>query len=307
MNTLNNILLATDFTKMADNAMNTAIAMCKRHNATLHILHVVEDRFMATGPESAVYVAANYVIPELEKMASTKLEKIEAELKRNADFPYKTYILFGNSFDSIISKASVVGADLIVMGTHGASGLRNLFLGSTSYNVIKNTNIPVLTVPSKAKALQFKKILFPLRATKGIADKYDFVEPIVLKNEAELLILGLSKPGESFELSNVEDEIRSIAQSLRQEKINYRSEMRLARNFAKEIIKVAKTEKSELIVINASLDYKWREYFVGPFTQQVISQSPVPVLCFRTAQPPQLQAAAMKEEMAYQPKLNFAI
>lgn len=286
MNKLENILLATDFTEMGDNATHLAISVCKRHKATLHILHVVENRFMTNGPEAAVFVAASYVVPELEKTARENLKAIESGLKNTGDFPVHTHLLLGNAPDTITGQAVRVQADLIIMGTHGASGLRKFLLGSTSYNVIKNTMTPVLTVPAGSKARQFKKILFPLRATKGIADKYDFIEPMILKNEAELLILGLTKPGEMFELGKVEDEMHAIAKALRLEKINYRSEMRACRNYATEIIKTAKKEKCDLIVINASLDYKWREFFIGPFTHQVISRSAVPVLSFRTPAPP---------------------
>lgn len=303
--TLKNIVLSTDFSKLADNALSTAVAMCRRQGAKLHVIHVVENRFIMAPTE--MYAAAIYVVPELESIAKQKLESLEKSIKAKAIIDLQTHLVFANAADGIRDKAIEIGADLIVMGTHGASGFRNMFLGSTAYNVIKNTTIPVLTVPGNKKITEFNKILFPLRTHKGIADKYEFIAPVIEKNSAELLILGLSKPGESDDMGNVEDEIRIIAKALRSSSINYRSDYKLSRNFAKEVIQTAKKEKVDLIVINASLDYSWRQFFVGPYTQQVLNQSPIPVLSFRTPAAADVLLQEIKNDFSHNPQLKLAM
>ncbi len=78
-NTIKDILFPTDFSALSTNALTTAIAMCKRHSATLHLLHVVENRFLFVPREA--YNAAVYLVPELDKIAMERLTELAKKLK----------------------------------------------------------------------------------------------------------------------------------------------------------------------------------------------------------------------------------
>jgi nucleotide-binding universal stress UspA family protein len=302
--TIKNILVPTDFSELSADATGTAVAMCKRHNATLHILHVVENRFLSAPPDANM--AAVYIVPELEKTGAENLAELEKKIKSKQGVNIVTYLEFGNPSDVIRDKAMDLSVDLIVMGTHGASGLREFFIGSNAYNVIKNTTIPVLTIPGKKKIMDFKRILFPIRATKGIMDKYDFVAPIIEKNNAELIIAGLSLPGEAYNLGPFDEEIRELGKSLRLNHTHFKSEHFVCKNYAKKVLELSKKEKADLIVINASLDYKWRQFYIGPYTQQVVNHSKVPVLSIRTINPASAFAETVKEEIRKSQPINLA-
>ncbi len=192
------------------------------------------------------------------------------------------------------------------MGTHGASGLREFFIGSNAYAVIKNTSVPVLTIPGKKKIKEFKKILFPIRAVGGIIDKYEFIEPIIEKNNAELVILGLSLNGEQFNAAEKKAETLELGRRLSANETAFKSAFHVCRNYAKKVLEVARKEKVDLIVINASLDYKWRQFFIGPYAQQVVNHSKIPVLSIRTADTGASLAEAVKEETINMPSMKLA-
>lgn len=180
--TLNNIMFPTDFSDLAENALNTAIAMCERHNATLHLLHVVESQFLVA--PSDVSISAVYVIPELERAVIDNMDALHNRVKAShAISNIETHIEFGTAANAIRNKAVELNCDLVVMGTHGASGFREFFIGSNAYSLIKITTVPVLTVPGNKPVPEFKTILFPLRLSKGIREKYDFIAPIIEKNK----------------------------------------------------------------------------------------------------------------------------
>jgi nucleotide-binding universal stress UspA family protein len=303
--TIKNILVPVDFSELSANAIVTAVSMCKRHEATLHILHVVENRFLIAPPEANM--AAIYVIPELEKTGAENLSELEKKIKTKHIVNIITHLEFGNPPDEIRDKAISISADLIVMGTHGASGMREFFIGSNAYNVIKNTTIPVLTIPGNKKVRDFKKILFPIRATKGIMDKYDFIEPIIEKNNAELIIVGLSLIGEIDTPYDKNSEIKEFSKKLKLTDTAFTSQYFVCNNYAKKVLEVAKKEKVDLIVINASLDYKWRQFFVGPYTQQVVNHSKVPVLSIRSMNAASAFAEAVKEEIRNAHSLQLAM
>ncbi|HSC39458.1 MAG TPA: universal stress protein, partial [Chitinophagaceae bacterium] len=79
---INNILFPTDFSTLSQNALNTAIAMCKRHNARLHLLHVVEPRFVPAPPDALT--TAVYIMPGAEGIALDNMTKLSDMVKGNA-------------------------------------------------------------------------------------------------------------------------------------------------------------------------------------------------------------------------------
>ncbi len=278
--TLTHILLPTDFSALAGNALLTAAEMCVRHNATLHLMHVVENKILIAPPE--VNKPVVYVVPEMETNAKLRLKKLADKVRKKYKFSIENHVSFGNPAEAIRDKATEIGCQLIVIGTHGASGFRELFMGNTAYSLIKNTTIPVLSVPGKKKIRTFGKILFPIRAANGIMEKYDFVQPIVTRNNSELIILGLSLSSEIFSMEDRKKELLQLGHSLGANSTNFRSEFQVCKNYAKKVLVVAKKEKVDLIVINATLDYTWSQFFIGPYAQQIVNHAKVPVLSIRT-------------------------
>lgn len=304
-NTIKNILFPTDFSQLSGNALITAIAMCKRHNATLHLLHVVDNRYFIVPHEA--HNSAIYLMPDLEKSGMEGLKELENQIKSKHIISIQTHLESGSPADAIGKKAVELNCELIVMGTHGASGLREFFIGSNAYAVIRNTAIPVLTVPGKKKVKGFKKILFPIRASKGIVDKYDFIVPIIEKNDAELIIAGLSLPEEPYNIDPMNEEVRELGSLLKINNTRFKSEHFLCKNYAKKVLELAKKEKADLIVINAALDYKWRQFFIGPYTQQVVNHATIPVLTIRTPNAASAFEDAVKEEVLNVRQMKLAL
>lgn len=277
--TLSKILFPTDFSASAKNALETALNICMRHKAELHILHVVENSFMIAPPDANI--AAFYVLPEMEKTGKKNLDVLVRKIRKKHKVSVHPHIAFGNPADMIRDKAIELGCDMIVMGTHGASGLREFFIGSNAYSVIKTTTIPVLTIPAKKKFQSFKTILFPVRPVKGVLEKLKFIEPIIEMNEAVLLIEGLSLKGEEKSFDLLEKELASVSGELAKKELKYRKGLHVCRNFSKKVLELSRKHKADLIVITATLDFKWSQFFIGPFAQQVVNHSKVPVLSIR--------------------------
>ncbi len=292
---LKNILVPTDFSDQSANALSTAIAMCKRHHAVLHLLYVTESSVFVSPRD--VNMAAMYLIPEMEEKGAEHLARCKKSIKEKYGISVQSYLESGYPADCIRKKALELNCELIVMGSHGGSGFREFFIGSNAFHVIKNTTIPVLTIPGKKKVKEFKKILFPIRVSKGVMDKYDFIEPIIEKNKATLIIAGLSLPGEPYKLGPLDEEIRRLGKSLRSSNTQFKSEHYVCKNYAKKVLQLAKKENVDLIVINASLDHKWQQFFIGPYTQQVVNHSRVAVLSIRTLHPDVIFAETVKDQM----------
>ncbi len=135
---INKILVPVDFTSTTDKVIDYAVSVAGKLGAKICFLHVVSD---FEGYDMML------VHPSFNVMAADMKENSE---KRIADL-VDTYdgscgdVLIGDAAEKIIEYAKNEGADLIIVGTHGAKGLERIILGSTAERVVKKASCPVLT------------------------------------------------------------------------------------------------------------------------------------------------------------------
>jgi nucleotide-binding universal stress UspA family protein len=141
---INNVLVPVDLSESSLNALDTAVNIAKKHQAGLKILYVEEYSFRTMQDVSSSYFAntinsadiINALVGAIQHRHSIKPVVLQEE---------------GNVSDMIIKTSFLHHTDLIVMGSHGASGYRDGFIGNNTYNVIKYAACPVLSVPHKKK------------------------------------------------------------------------------------------------------------------------------------------------------------
>ena len=142
---LHRILVPTDFSKYSANAVTYAAAFADKFGAELVVLHVVQD--LALFIPEAVLIAP-VMTPPLEQFkaaAQAALEKVVRDMNLTG-LKVQTEIASGVPFAEIIRVARAQNVDLIVMGTHGHTGLAHMLLGSVAEKVVRKAPCPVLTV-----------------------------------------------------------------------------------------------------------------------------------------------------------------
>ncbi len=138
------ILAPTDFSKNAGEALEIAVDLAKRYEATLHLLHV--DQLPAFAfPEGAV-VAGPDTMLAITEAGAQGLAAAKADAERLGATRVTVQSVMGTPFADIVRVAREEKADLIVMGTHGRTGLAHALLGSVAEKVVRKAPCPVLTV-----------------------------------------------------------------------------------------------------------------------------------------------------------------
>jgi len=273
------ILLPIDFSEAGGNSLTTAIHLCKLHQAVLHLVHVVENNYFVTAPEPGIAISA--IAEDIEKQADEKLQELYKQLIRSHPIVIKLHLPTGIPYEEICRLAADIPAALIVMGTHGASGVKEFLMGTTAFSVIKHTAIPVLTIPAHFSEAVFTKILFPVRPVPGIEAKYRFVTTFLYQQTADIHIAVLCLPGEEALLLQYKTELNEIIEEAEHTQHSCTKAFGECKNFATRVLEMGKEQVADLIVINATLDYNWTQFFTGPYTQQVVNHSTIPVLSFR--------------------------
>ena len=150
------ILVPTDFNELATTALRHAVQIARATRAEIVVLYA--DRFDPpaefTSRQAEVLVEA---IAESRRLAAAELERYAREVVPAA-VKVTTMVREDFAVAGILAVADQVGADLIVMGTHGRGGLARLVLGSVTEAVLRETKRPVLTVTRAAAALPIRKV-----------------------------------------------------------------------------------------------------------------------------------------------------
>ena len=141
------LLVPLDFSKHSDAALALAIELAKEHGAEIHLVHAYEL-------PAAVTMAYGVAIPQAvwDGVQEAALARLEEGRKRveAAGLKGSTHLATAPAADAVAQAAETFGADLIVMGTRGLTGLKHVLLGSVAERTIRTAPCPVLTVKSDA-------------------------------------------------------------------------------------------------------------------------------------------------------------
>jgi nucleotide-binding universal stress UspA family protein len=140
------ILVPTDFSDGANRALTLAIKFAKLLRAAIDLLHVQAMPTYAPVASVAGAVVMPSPVPEADQGVHDSLAGLAARV-RESGLECQTASVEGTPGEAIIDYATKIGADLIVMGTHGRGGLRPALLGSVAEKVLRGACCPVLVVP----------------------------------------------------------------------------------------------------------------------------------------------------------------
>ena len=160
--TITRILVPTDFSATSDAALDFAKMIAETLGASLHLLHVFEDPFVAGAFAAEAYTpmppaTRQALIDDANARLTHRLTPDEQTWFRGT-----TEIIVGVSAPAIVEYARETNADLIVMGTHGRTGMAHLLIGSVAERVVRLSPCPVLTVHKDRTLAQHPyRALFP--------------------------------------------------------------------------------------------------------------------------------------------------
>lgn len=143
------ILFPTDFSEGSLVALPYAVDMARTHNAKLYMMHILYDIVSASGlyiPHTSV----DLMYREMESSATRELEAFGMDMRKDIkDVEYK--VVRGLPYEEILKFAKDTDIDMIVVGTHGKTGIDRVIMGSTAQRLVRHSIFPVLTVKAQKK------------------------------------------------------------------------------------------------------------------------------------------------------------
>jgi len=143
MTNVTKLLVPVDFSDFSERALAVAADLAQKFGATLHLVHVYPAAAYVAPPLIAGPVVVGQFRDESQRVFDSFVARVKGELK----VPIESSLMEGVPHVEILRCASDVKADMIVLGTHGRTGLDHLLLGSVAERVVRGSSVPVLTVP----------------------------------------------------------------------------------------------------------------------------------------------------------------
>ena len=157
------VIVPTDFSKNAYNAIKYAVQLFKNTETTLYLLHtytppVYQAEYLLGSP-GQIGLGDRHQVRAMEKLE--KLEKRLHKEFKNEKHTYKTWAVLSTLVDEVLETIQNEKADLVIMGTQGATGAKEILFGTNTINVIQKTTCPVIAVPADFQYENPTEILFP--------------------------------------------------------------------------------------------------------------------------------------------------
>ncbi len=139
-----NVVVPIDFSTESLKALTYATALLRNGEGTLHLVHVVDVDYSYALP-TLLMAEPIVTTPEVARVNEAELKKLAAKFG-DPDIAPEIHVEVGRAFDQICAVANELAADLLVIATHGHTGLKHLVLGSTAERVVQHAPCPVLVV-----------------------------------------------------------------------------------------------------------------------------------------------------------------
>lgn len=153
------ILVPCDFSESAVQAFKFAVEIANQSNGELLLLNVVEIPVIHDSVMVPAFSFEETYLKEMKERAERDFKKMREKWAK--DIKIRTHIQFGSPTVAIGRMADEEKADLIVMGTKGASGLKEFFVGSNTEKIVRWSKVPVIAIKKSIKASSIKNIVFP--------------------------------------------------------------------------------------------------------------------------------------------------
>jgi nucleotide-binding universal stress UspA family protein len=288
---LRNILFATDFSPTSEAALAHAAAWAQKHGATLHVAHVLlPPEPMVPFQGVATPLPPGHLEKEIRRQAESRLQEMESSPPLQG-LEVRPVLSSGKPAEVLQELAGRRKADLLVLGTHGRTGVRRLLVGSVVERVLRSAQCPVLTIGPEAavKASQpVKEIVCAVDLLPGSERTAAYACELAAGCGAQLTLFTVDEgDAQRFEyeatMAEVKGEMR-MTEFLKDLKPACAAHPRVAVGFgvpAEAILNYIREHKTDLLVMGVRRREQLgavEERILGGTSHHVLAHAPVPVL-----------------------------
>ncbi len=271
------ILVPYDFSEVAAHALDFACQIAAKADSEIYLLNVIEhptaDSFRTMGMQDIDPMEQLYIKKMIETVAGKLEDVVSSSAHQDDKISFK--IQLGNPFHNIIDEVTDRKADLVIMGTEGAEGLNEFFVGSNAEKVVRKATCPVITVQNKCELDPIEKIVF---ASDFMNTDDEFIARLKNLQEmfgAKLKIVKVNTPA-SF--TSTRHDRKQMEEFVAKYAIgNYEIDIYNHKNEEDGIVYYAEDIKADMIALGTHQRKGVGHFLAGSIAEDVVNHSQIPV------------------------------
>jgi nucleotide-binding universal stress UspA family protein len=270
------ILVPTDFSKHAEYALRVAAQIAKKNNSEIYLLHMLELPHQGSDA-----VSSGSAIPQIMYFKEMAINKLETLM--DADFlegiNVSEIIQFEKAFDGIMEISKKNNVDLIVMGSHGASGYEEMFIGSNAEKVVRSSEVPVLVIKNETDEFKADKLVFASDFSDEIKKPFAKLIEFATIFNSHLDLVMINTPN-SFKSTAVAEKI--MTEFLEGTNFtNYSSHIYNDVNVEKGILNYSSSVDADIIGMCTHGRTGFSHFFNGSISEDLVNHTVRPVITFK--------------------------
>ncbi len=270
------ILVPTDFSKHAEYALKVAAQIAKKNDGEIILVHMLE---LPTSGNDAISTA--HEIPELMLFKNAAINKLDSLMESEflEGLKVSKIIQFEMAFDGIVKYTKSHDIDLIVMGSHGASGFQEMFIGSNTEKVVRNSEAPVLVIKREEEKFSASKFVFASDFSDEAKKPFEKAFAFAQGFGAHLHLVNINTPN-NFKSTKVAQQIMKdfLAGT---DTTNITSHIYNDVNVEKGILHFAKSIDADLIGMSTHGRKGLSHFFNGSISEDLVNHAKRPVITFK--------------------------
>jgi nucleotide-binding universal stress UspA family protein len=271
------ILVPTDFSDHAEYALKVAAQIARDNNGEIFLLHLLD---LPNQGNDAVGKGSD--IPEIMFFMQKAHERFD-DIKSSSFLEGITVteaVQFDKAFDGIVKTSKKHGIDLIVMGSHGASGFHEMFIGSNTEKVVRTSDVPVLVIKKEESNFNPSKLVFASDFTEEIKKPFARVVDFANSFNANLHLVFINTPND-FKSTHAAEKIIHDFASQFDFKNSYTTHVYNDVNVEKGILHFANSINADLIGMCTHGRKGLAHFFNGSISEDLVNHAVRPVVTFR--------------------------
>ncbi|MGQ2983372.1 universal stress protein [Flavobacterium sp.] len=277
------ILVPTDFSDHAEYALKVAAQIARENDGEIFLLHMLELPALASdGIGESNAVGSSSDLPEVMFFMQKTRERFQDILEQPylEGIPVVEAIQFERAFDGIISHSKKHGIDLVVMGSHGASGFQEMFIGSNTEKVVRTSDVPVLVIKKEEGTFNPQKFVFASNFSDEIKKPFAKVVDFANMFGIHIHLTFINTPNDFKSTHAAEKKMHDFISGF-QVANGYTTHVYNDVNVEKGILHFANSVNADLIGMCTHGRQGLAHFFNGSISEDLVNHSVRPVVTFR--------------------------
>jgi nucleotide-binding universal stress UspA family protein len=277
---IHHILVPFDFSETASIAVEHAIFMAKLHKAKISLLNVIATQSFLSGLSGGFSKAKSDYETNVEGELKGKLDKIAQDIQRKDGNEVNVIIRKGKIYKEICDAAEKLNCDIIIMGTHGSGGHQEKLSGTNTLKTVIHAPCPVVSVQMHAKRVGFKNIVVPVDNTPVSRQKVRYAVEVARHYNSVLHFIGIMTAKKEDAQRIFETKVKQAMWWAEDHGAQCTLKIVKGDDIAKETLAYEKEINADLAIVMTEQEGSM-SFFGGSDIQQVINNSPMPVMSIR--------------------------